>query len=181
MLLVNKQRLNNMEIKRIVVGKLEGNCYIIEKDNKVLVIDPGDDIDKINAVIGNSKVVGVLITHRHFDHIGALSYFDKNIIYEYSNLEEKKYDIEGFSFRVIFNPGHSYDSVSYYFENINSLFCGDFIFRDSIGRCDLPTGDIDIMNNSIKMMKKYPRDMVIYPGHGDSTTLGYEIDNNMYF
>ena len=170
-----------MKIHRVVVGYLEENCYILEKDGKVLVIDPGDEIDKIKEVIKSNKVVGVLVTHSHFDHIGALSYFDKNIIHTFNNLEEKEYKIEGFTFEVIYNPGHSKDSVSYYFKEENTLFGGDFIFYRSIGRCDLEGGDYNKMMSSISKIKKYPKDMKIYPGHGRETTLGEEIKYNAYF
>lgn len=170
-----------MQINRVVVGPLETNCYILIKDNKCLVIDPGDEIDKIKKVINNDNVVGVLITHNHFDHVGALSYFDKDIVYDISNLEEKEYKIKDFKFNVVYTKGHTSDSISFYFEEINSLFCGDFIFKDTIGRCDLPTGDISIMRGSISKIKTYPKDMIIYPGHGDSTILDYEINNNIYF
>ena len=170
-----------MKIDTVIVGDLDTNCYILRKDNNVLVIDPGDEIDKIKEVIGDSNVVGVLITHNHFDHVGALSFFDKNIIYDYSNLEEKEYNIHNFKFKVVYTPGHSSDSVSYYFEEINSLFCGDFIFYENIGRYDLPTGDINVMMNSIDKIKNYPKNMIIYSGHGRNTTLGHEIENNIYF
>lgn len=170
-----------MKIHRVVVGYLEENCYILEKDGKVLVIDPGDEIDKIKEVINNNKVVGVLVTHSHFDHIGALSYFDKNIIHTFNNLEEKEYKIENFTFEVIYNPGHSKDSVSYYFKEENKLFGGDFIFYRSIGRCDLEGGDYNKMMSSISKIKKYPKDMKIYPGHGRKTTLEEEIKYNAYF
>ena len=170
-----------MKIEIVKVGYLETNCYILKKDNKALVIDPGDEIDKINTVIGNTKIVGVLITHNHFDHIGALSNFEKIIIHDFRDLEEKEYNIEGFKFKVIYTPGHSKDSVSYYFEEINTLFCGDFIFYENIGRCDLPTGNFNIMKESINKIKKYPKDITIYPGHGESTTLEHEINNNIYF
>ena len=170
-----------MKIEIVPVGYLETNCYILKKDNKVLVIDPGDELDKINKAIGDSIVVGVLVTHNHFDHVGALSNFDKNIIYDYSNLEEKEYNIEGFKFKVIYTPGHSKDSISYYFEDIKSLFCGDFIFYENIGRCDLPTGNFSVMKESINKIKKYPINTNIYPGHGESTTLEHEINNNIYF
>ena len=103
------------------------------------------------------------------------------IIYNYSNLEEKEYTISDFSFEVIYNPGHTSDSISYYFKDIESLFCGDFIFYESIGRCDLPTGNINKMKESIKKIKKYPKNIKIYPGHDISTTLNYEIENNIYF
>lgn len=170
-----------MKIKRIIVGPLETNCYILIKNNEVLVIDPGDDYDKIIREMGANKVVGILITHSHFDHIGALSNFDKELIYDFSNLEEKEYTINDFNFEVIYTPGHTNDSVSYYFKEIDSIFCGDFIFYESIGRCDLPTGDFNIMKESINKIKKYPKDTKIYPGHDISTTLMHEIENNIYF
>jgi glyoxylase-like metal-dependent hydrolase (beta-lactamase superfamily II) len=62
--------------------------------------------------------------------------------------EEKEYKIDKFNFNVIFNPGHSSDSISFYFKKENILFCGDFIFYESIGRCDLPTGDYKITDRS---------------------------------
>mgnify|MGYP003293986745 CR=1 FL=1 len=170
-----------MEIKIVVVGSLDTNCYILKKNNEALVIDPGDDYDKIISEIGTNKIVGVLITHNHFDHVGVLSNFDKELIYSYSNLKEKQYKIADFNFEVIFTPGHTSDSVSYYFKEIESLFCGDFIFYESIGRCDLPTGNFNIMKDSINKIKKYPKTTKIYPGHDISTTLIHEIENNIYF
>ena len=169
-----------MKIDRVITGSLEENCYILGIEDKVLVIDPGDDIDKINKVINNRKVLGVLITHRHFDHVGALSYFDKNIIYDRSNTEEKEYKIDKFNFNVIFNPGHSSDSISFYFKKENIFFCGDFIFYESIGRCDLPGGSEPDMAKSLEKIKTYAKDIVIYPGHGDKTTIGYELENNEF-
>lgn len=170
-----------MNIDKVVVGYLDENCYILKKDNNVLVIDPGEDVDKIKEVIGTSTIQGVLITHNHFDHVGALPNFSKDIIYDFYNLEEKEHTIGNFKFKVVYTPGHSSDSISYYFEDINSLFCGDFIFYENIGRCDLPTGDFDIMMDSIDKIKEYPKDMKIYPGHGENTTLKHEIENNTYF
>lgn len=170
-----------MKVENVVVGYLEENCYILEKDNKVLVVDPGDEIEKIKDKINGREILGVLITHNHFDHVGALSYFDGNKVYSFSNLEENEYVIDSFKFNVLFTPGHSSDSVSFYFEEDNVLFAGDFIFYENIGRCDLPSGDFNSMLDSIDKIKKYPSDMVIYPGHGESTSLGHEIKNNIYF
>lgn len=170
-----------MKINVVVVGDLDENCYILEKDNKVLVIDPGDDVDRIKEIIGDKEVVLVLVTHNHFDHVGALDYFDDSIIYRFDNLEERVYDILPFKFRVIFTPGHSLDSVSYYFEEDNVLFGGDFIFYRSIGRWDLAGGNYEAMLDSIDKIKKYPSNMVIYPGHGISTVLKDEIRYNGYF
>ena len=80
-----------MKINKIVTGILEENCYIININNDVLIIDPGDDYDRIKKAIGNKKVLGVLITHNHFDHVGALQYFKNIKVYTYNNLEEKEY------------------------------------------------------------------------------------------
>lgn len=170
-----------MNITRLVVGSLEENTYILEIDNELLIVDPGSEYDKISKIINNRKVLGILITHSHFDHIGALDNFKDIDIYKYDVLEEKEYNIDKFSFEVIFNPGHSKDSVSYYFKKYNTLFSGDFIFYESIGRCDLPTGSISDMEKSIDKIKKYDKDMIIYPGHGEDTTLSHEIEYNPYF
>lgn len=170
-----------MKIEKVVVGELLENCYILGIDNDVLVIDPGDEFEKIDKVIDGRNVLGILITHNHFDHVGALTNFKDIDKYMFSNLEEKEYVVGKFKFDVIFNPGHSSDSVSYYFKEDNKLFCGDFIFYHSIGRYDLPTGNINEMMNSIDKIKKLPKNTIIYPGHDIETTLEEEIKNNYYF
>ena len=173
-----------MEIEKVIVGELEENCYIISKDNSCLVIDPGSEFHKIQNKIGNKKVLGVLLTHHHFDHVGALkevlSCYETKV-YDFNNLEEKEYLIGPFKFNVIINPGHTTDSISFYFCEEKVMFVGDFIFLDSIGRCDLEGGNFSSMRESIKKIKTYADDIVIFPGHGDKTTLGYEKENNYYF
>ena len=96
-------------------------------------------------------------------------------------LEEKEYLIGPFKFNVIINSGHTTDSISFYFREEKVMFVGDFIFLDSIGRCDLEGGNFSSMRESIKKIKAYADDIVIFPGHGDKTTLGYEKENNYYF
>lgn len=61
-----------MIIDKVVVGPLAENCYIVTKNEKTIIIDPGDEGKKIIDVAKDKNVVGVLITHHHFDHIGAL-------------------------------------------------------------------------------------------------------------
>ena len=173
-----------MKIEVVKVGNLEFNCYLLEKDGKILVIDPGDDVDKIVNRINDREVVGIIITHYHFDHIGALDdIIDKYKVnvYDRNNMNEGMFEIDNFNFNIIYTPGHRDDCISIYFKDDRMMFVGDFIFRDSIGRVDLPGGNMDKMIDSINKIKKYDRDFVIYPGHGDNTTLGYEIDNNIYF
>ena len=144
-----------MQVNRLVVGDLETNCYILINNNKCLIIDPGDEYEKIKNEVSNKEVVGVIITHHHFDHIGALNYFNKSLILDKSNLEEKEYDINGFKFEVIYTPGHKEDSITIYFKEQNIMFTGDFIFKGTIGRMDLEGGNALDMKKSLDKLKKY--------------------------
>lgn len=172
-----------MEIEKIVTGLLDENCYVLKKNDSCLVVDPGDDYSKIKDVVGDSKVLGVLLTHSHFDHIGALRNFltKRSVkIFKKSSTEEKEYTIGDFTFQVIYTPGHSKDSISFYFAEDKCMFVGDFIFRESIGRCDLPGGDEGEMKDSLEKIKKYPSDITLYTGHDEVTTLAYELEHNSY-
>lgn len=170
-----------MQIKQIKVGYLETNCYILIIGNDAIIIDPGDEYDKIKQELGNLNLLAILITHRHFDHIGTLNSFNNVKVYDYACVLENDYKIGNFSFDVIYTKGHTDDSVTYYFKNENVMFVGDFIFKNSIGRTDLDTGNMLEMKRSIEKIKRYPKDTIIYPGHGDKTTLKEEIKNNPFF
>lgn len=165
-----------MKIDKVIVGPLETNCYILSINDKCLVIDPGSDYDKIKKVICGKEVVGVIITHYHFDHIGALKYFDKNLLFDKNNLEEKEYNLCDFKFEVIYTPGHKEDSITIYFRKEKIMFTGDFIFKGTIGRMDLPGGNYKDMQKSLNKISKYDKSIKIYPGHGEETYLKYEID-----
>ncbi len=171
-----------MTLDIIKVGYLRTNCYLLKKDNQVLIIDPGDEYLKIMNQIGdNETIVGIIITHNHPDHVGALEYFDADIIYDYFTLEEGVHCIGSFHFEVIYTPGHKSDSISIYFKKEKMMFTGDFLFKNNIGRTDFPTGSMQDMRESLKKIRNYDADIAIYPGHGSSTILGYEIENNAYF
>ncbi|MBQ7136428.1 MAG: MBL fold metallo-hydrolase [Bacilli bacterium] len=172
-----------MKIDKVVTGYLEGNCYILTIDNESLIIDPGDDYHLIKEKLGKNKVIGILLTHSHFDHTGAVEKIleDYNTqVYAFDNLSEGSFKIKNFTFEVVYTPGHTADSISFYFEQEKIMFTGDFLFKESIGRCDLPTGSIDQMKKSLNKINKYSNDVIIYPGHGDETTLLYERSNNQY-
>ena len=173
-----------MQIEKIIVGDYQTNCYLLSIDNDCLIIDPGDEYNKIKEKIKEKNVLAILITHRHFDHIGALEqlYKDYNVkIYDYKNVEEKEYIIKHFKFKVIYTKGHTDDSVTYYFEKENVMFTGDFLFENTIGRTDLPTGSFNEMLKSIDLIKQYEDEIIIYPGHGNTTKLGLEKLNNYWF
>ena len=165
-----------MRIDKVIVGPLETNCYVLSINNKCIVIDPGDEYNKIKKVINDREVVGVIITHHHFDHIGALKYFDRELLLDKSNLEEKEYNIDNFNFEIIYTPGHKEDCVSIYLKKENIMFTGDFIFKGTIGRMDRPGGSYKDMQESLNKISKYDRNIKIYPGHGEETILKNEID-----
>ena len=165
-----------MTIKTVKVGWLETNCYIISIDNECLIIDPGADYNKIVREVGSLKPIGIIVTHYHFDHIGALEVKNRyNIpIYDINNLEEKEYTIGNFKFEVIYTKGHHNTCITIYFKEDKKMFVGDFIFKGGIGRTDLEDADEKEMIKSLNKIKTYPDDITIYPGHGDITKLGYE-------
>lgn len=174
-----------MEIERVITGTLDENCYVLKKDDKCLLIDPGSDSDKIKTAMGDNKLIGILVTHSHFDHVGALRDFLKHnrklMVYKKSNLSDLvEKEIGPFKFKCYYTPGHSNDSVSFYFDEVNTLFVGDFIFKNTIGRTDLPTGNETDMKNSLARLAEFSNDTKIYSGHGDLTTLEEERKNNPY-
>lgn len=174
-----------MNIDILKVGPLQANCYLIYKDNKCLIIDPGADE---NFIVGRIRkleldVRAILITHNHNDHNGcseALSIIYGVPIYDYNNLFEQKHFIDPFNFEVIYTPGHTSDSICYYFYDYGVMFTGDFLFKEDIGRTDLPTGSYENMLESINKIKKYDDDIKIYPGHDDISCLGHEKEYNSY-
>ena len=169
-----------MNVLCVVNGYLEENCYIIHNNKKALIIDPGSDGEKIVSLIDSLglSVVGVLITHYHFDHIGALDYIKNKykdiVLVDYKNRNK----IPGFDFEIIENFGHTLDSVSYYFKKDKIMFTGDFVFKETIGNYN--DEDEEIMYESLKKFILMDKDITIYPGHGEKSSIGYEIKNNPY-
>ncbi len=82
--------------------------------------------------------------------------------------------------KAIATPGHSNGSVCYYCEEEHLLFTGDTLFRRSIGRTDFPGGSMFQMVSSLRLLAQLPDETVIYPGHGESSTIGYEVAHNLY-
>lgn len=85
------------------------------------------------------------------------------------------------SLEVYYTPGHSPASLSYFHRETKQLIAGDVLFQGSIGRTDLPGGDMTTLLDSIKT-KYYPLgdDVIVYPGHGSSTTIGEEKMSNPF-
>lgn len=84
------------------------------------------------------------------------------------------------SLRVIHVPGHSKGSVAFFSESDRLLITGDVLFKGSIGRTDLPTGDYDVLMKSIESLIKLGDDVTIFPGHGPASTIGMELKTNPF-
>ncbi|PIX98819.1 MBL fold hydrolase [bacterium (Candidatus Howlettbacteria) CG_4_10_14_3_um_filter_37_10] len=189
-----------MELKTIKVGPIRTNCYIIKKNDKTLVIDPGEDAEKILKISG--KIDYVLLTHGHFDHVGALKklkennsltkiYLQKEALGEYkkANLfagfvgqridkppkpdviyQELPNLINGLE--IIKTPGHTKGSVCFLLNGY--LFSGDTLFKGTYGRVDLPYSNPEDMLESLKKLSQLDDDLKIMPGHGDGSILKKE-------
>jgi glyoxylase-like metal-dependent hydrolase (beta-lactamase superfamily II) len=154
----------------------------------------------------------LLLTHQHFDHVtdaaalqamGAALYafspysssltLDENskmwglpatTKYTVDHLLEKQslLQLENLSIQLAHVPGHSPDSITYFIEQANTLFSGDTLFQQSIGRTDLPGhGNHDLLLQGIRnKLLTLPGETIVYPGHGDATSIADEIEMNPY-
>ena len=90
-------------------------------------------------------------------------------------------EIEGMKFKCIVTPGHTKGSCCFYFEEAGILVSGDTLFQQSVGRTDLPTGNMRTLVDSVKAkLFVLPDETRVYAGHGDSTTIGYEKKYNPF-
>ena len=101
---------------------------------------------------------------------------------------ELKYIAEGDTIKlgseeleILFTPGHSPGHVCYYSKDHKFLIGGDVLFQGSVGRTDLPGGDFATLEESIKTkLYTLPEDVIVHPGHGESTTIGEEMKTNPF-
>ncbi|MEG0275510.1 MAG: MBL fold metallo-hydrolase [Coprobacillus sp.] len=199
-------------IKKLILGRVETNCYVVYNEKKeCLVIDPGDIGKKIvNYLTENEMVLkAILLTHGHFDHIGAVDYlYNKYTCPIYTHKEsfgllydpnlnlscfENAFKIEspileasdemeiaGFEIKWLLLEGHCAGSSMIYIESENALFSGDVLFAGSIGRFDFPTSSHLLTKQSLETIKSLDFDARLLPGHGEESTLLYEKMNNPY-
>ena len=202
------------EIKRIVMDMVEENCYIVYKNDRGLIIDPGEGFQKIQKAVEELgvKIEAILLTHAHFDHIMSLDEcrkyykvpvyispyerdwlsnpdFNGSTMFrlrrapmteaaEFEFEENKKYEIAGMSFTVLPTPGHSPGGVSFDFGKF--VVVGDALFRSGFGRYDLYGSDFNALKNSLhNVLFKLDEEKIVYPGHGDDTTIGRERHFNL--
>ena len=198
------------------VGSFGVNCSFVEDGGRALVIDPGQEPDRILALLRDKgwEPAAVLLTHGHFDHVNAIPGLLRAVpglpVYvaeadaavlphplnacppEYSpvcvppsNLRPfaasgGRIGIPDFDMTVLPTPGHTPGCVCWYFEKEKLLFSGDTLFAGSVGRTDLPGGDMATLMHSLENLKSLPADTVVIPGHGGFTTIGRELAANPF-
>lgn len=196
-----------MHIKTITVGPIEENCYVVSDEQAKLcaVIDPGDEASLIMDYIEEEKlkVACILLTHAHFDHVGAVAdIMDETGAPLYMCAKDNgvaigsddtvfsapagtKFYADGdtvavgaLEFRVIETPGHTPGSVCLVCGD--AMFTGDTLFRDSCGRTDFAAGNAEDMFASLKRLAQLPGDYEVFPGHMFSTTLDRERRYNYF-
>lgn len=190
-----------MKVKRIVIGSYVENCYLLIDDNEkeVYIIDPGDGVEKVIKTINDLqlKVKAVLITHGHFDHTNGIKkikeafgvqvymdLLDLPLVTDADQVDEDINEDDCFALgsdviKAISTPGHTKGGMCFLCNDI--LISGDTLFRGSIGRTDMYGGDYAQLIDSIKSkLLVLPDEVMVYPGHGFSTTIGYEKATNPF-
>ena len=197
-----------MKVITTVVGSLQTNCYLLidEKTKSAALIDPGDEAEKLLALVKSEGVTlkYILLTHGHRDHTLAVPALKKTLpdvpvyigeadahstgIYHYPMADlvpDLKYYGEGdtlplgsLTIKVLATPGHTLGGVTLLVGD--AMFPGDTLFAGSMGRTDLPGGNDAQMLASLRRLAQIEGDYTVYPGHMNSTTLAREKAMNPY-
>ena len=188
------------------------NCYLIEGERGVVVIDPGYKREAILDFLkeNEDKERLILLTHGHFDHIGGAEYlrletgvkigigaldepalsddvlncavnfnrvispFNADYLYNDGDV----ISVGDITLKVMHTPGHTVGGVCYLADGV--VFTGDTLFKGTIGRDEFPGGDLETLKKSVKRLYTLDEDTVIYAGHGDSSTIGEEKNENPF-
>lgn len=201
--------MDSFKVIKVYPRSFASNSYILTADGKTaVVIDPSEEGIFALCKENGLECKCALLTHGHFDHIGGCGELYKNSVPVYCGEKEKdlifskdylsifggvrvpKFEISrtfkdgdeaelcGIKFQVLETPGHTEGSVTYLAGDC--LFTGDTLFKGSVGRTDLPTGDFTKILKSVKKLSSLAGNYKVYCGHEDDTTLENERENNPY-
>jgi hydroxyacylglutathione hydrolase len=208
------------DVRMFTVGPIQENAYIVAADgaHQAVMVDPGDESERLLAAVDalGAEIEAILVTHCHFDHIGAVAEvaratgapvycpeIERGVLadinswvppgfgpfesYEADHAVKggERLSIAGLDIEVVFTPGHSPGHVTYAIaasgEKERALLSGDVLFQGSVGRVDLPGGDWPTLERSIGgLLRAFPAETMVYPGHMGTTTLGRERDTNPF-
>ena len=194
-----------LHIEILPVGPIQANCYVLHLPgrNDCVLVDPGDEPERILASLHGKKVAAVLLTHGHFDHIGGVhEVMEQNTEVYIHPLDEPMLLDPAKNMAVLIGSNFSLpaktlsanegDMIIAAGIHINvlhtpghtpgsvcylaesALFSGDTMFSHGYGRTDLPGGSFHDLYLSLKRLIKLPKDTKVYPGHDIATTIGIE-------
>ena len=189
-----------MRVFPVTLGPLQENAYLVETGEGPVLIDPGDEPEKLLALFQTTGLTprAILLTHAHFDHVGAVAPLVEALdlpvylhpldlpLYEGADLAARAWGLaipkpplpvrpleEGmglFGFQVLHLPGHSPGHVAFYDPEGAQVFSGDLLFR----------ADPKALFASLKRLLSLPPETRVHPGHGPGTTLGLEARTNPF-
>jgi glyoxylase-like metal-dependent hydrolase (beta-lactamase superfamily II) len=193
----------SLKIKTFVEGPVEANNYLVINGDEAVLIDCSAYSQAIIDAAKGIDVKYILLTHGHFDHVLGVNEMKKtlnskvlihkddvdwlkNINTALGMFGQPKAEIPGENggddeldldwIEVIHTPGHTKGGVCYKIGD--NLFSGDTLFYETVGRTDLPGGDFKTLKKSIEKLFALPHDTVVYPGHGQPTTIRHEKECN---
>ncbi|MDR0455276.1 MAG: MBL fold metallo-hydrolase [Treponema sp.] len=194
--------MQEKKIHHIIVGSIATNCWIypLDNDGACAVIDPGEEGSRIIARLDQLKLFPryILLTHGHFDHIGAVSALAAE--YGKRRMGACKIAIHGADtewegmpppdivlaegdaigpFTVLHLPGHTPGSIGLWDKKAGILFSGDTLFCGAYGRTDFPGGNEAQIFASLKRLFALDSGIQVYPGHGPATSIGREAARGM--
>jgi hydroxyacylglutathione hydrolase len=203
-----------MDVRMFTVGPLQENCYLVRREgsDRALLIDPGDEAQKLQGAMQQLGVEpeAILLTHTHFDHIGAVAPLARATgAPVYCPREELPVladpsaffgamfgPVEGWEAEHAIDGGQRLQLAGFDVDVIatpghspghvtfvidGALFSGDVLFQGSIGRTDLPGADHDTLMESIAgLLERFDDDTKVHPGHMGLTTLGRERATNPF-
>ena len=194
-----------LKIHVLPLGDYQTNCYIVHEENSTdcLIIDPGYEPEIISSYLEEKGLTpeAILLTHCHFDHVGAVkdlaAQYDCKVFLDKKELamppmltngplyytdgygDGDTLTLAGIPIQVLETPGHTPGSVCLIMED--TLFSGDTLFHGSVGRTDFPGGSMSAIVRSLReKLFRLPKETIVYPGHGDETSIGYEEKYNPY-
>ena len=202
-----------LAIDRYELGPIGTNCYVVRTERgapETVVFDPGADAAQLRLELARMgvTVAGIVITHTHYDHIGAVAdlaeatgasvyvseveapvlanpdaYYAGMHIRPWTDVTtltgDDSLSLAGIDFQIAEVPGHSPGHLAFYADG--ALFSGDVLFAGSVGRTDLPMADWATLVESIRtLVDRFPPETLVYPGHGPETTLGAELARNPF-
>lgn len=177
-----------VHIKTFYFNPYRECTYVLTDDAKhAIIIDAGmyeeREQQRFAEYIKQNQLtpIALLITHAHPDHVCGQTFVEQT--YNLNAIiqpDEGQLDIPYFNIHVIATPGHKEDAVCYHLPDENILFTGDTLFQESIGRTDLPGGDMHTLICSLKKLVLLPENTQVYPGHGYPTTIAHEKQYNPY-